>query len=161
MLRNSYWKDFTAKTVSLWSHRGIRRTPFGNIWLVTSPHLTALPYYVAVDADELLSSFLVDATPDRDQFFAVMDGIFAKPSRTGRPIRVYGEMVVRLWQAGLPEAALKLEDLWNRLADRYKFSLLCAYPMNLFEGHDTQWFFTDLCGPLAPLRGLREYSLLA
>ena len=103
-------------------------------------HLSALPHYVAIDADELLSSFLVDATPDRDQFFAVMDGIFAKPSQTGRPIRVYGEMVVRLWRAGLPEAALRLEDLWNLLADRYKFSLLCAYPMNLFEGHDTQWF---------------------
>ena len=104
------------------------------------PHLTAPPHYGAVDADELLSTFLVNAKPDRDQFFAVMDGIFAKPSRTARPIRVYGEMVVRLWHAGLPEAALQLEDLWNLLADRYKFSLLCAYPINLFEGQDTQWF---------------------
>jgi hypothetical protein len=104
------------------------------------PHLDTLPHYTAVDADELLSSFLVNASPDRDQFFAVMDGMFAKPSLLGRPIRVYGEMVVRLWHAGLPEAALQLEDLWNLLADRYKFSLLCAYPMNLFEGQNTQWF---------------------
>ena len=104
------------------------------------PRLDAMPNYSAVDADELLSSFLVDAKPDRDRFFAVMDGIFAKPTFAGRPIRVYGEMVVRLWHAGLPEAALQLENLWNLLADRYKFSLLCAYPMSVFEGRDTQWF---------------------
>ena len=135
LLEGLYSKDSVFVVASRDSQDAIRKHLVSDL-----PHLTALPYYVAVDADELLSSFLVDATPDRDQFFAVMDGIFAKPSRTGRPIRVYGEMVVRLWQAGLPEAALKLEDLWNRLADRYKFSLLCAYPMNLFEGHDTQWF---------------------
>ena len=69
-----------------------------------------------------------------------MDRIFAKPIHAGRPIRVYGEMVVRLWHAGLPDAALQLEELWNLLAERYKFSLLCAYPMSLFEAQDTQWF---------------------
>ena len=104
------------------------------------PQFDTLPNYTVVDADELLSSFLVNSKPDRDQFFAVIDGIFAKPSLMGRPIRVYGEMVVRLWYAGLPEAALQLEGLWNLLAERYKFSLLCAYPTNLFDGQDKEWF---------------------
>jgi hypothetical protein len=83
---------------------------------------------------------LVDTKPDRAHFFEVMDHILAKPSRAGRPIRVYGEMVARLCHAGLPDAALQLEELWNLLAERYKFSLLCAYPMNLFEADDAQWF---------------------
>ena len=108
--------------------------------LTSIPGLDAMPNYTEVDADELLSSFLVHSKPDRDQFFAVMDHIFAKPAHAGRPIRVYGEMVVRLWHAGLPDAALQLEDLWNLLAKRYKFSLLCAYPTSLFEGQDSQWF---------------------
>ena len=104
------------------------------------PELDRLSNYIVIDADELLSNFLVDTKPDRAQFFEIMDRIFAKPVLAGRPIRVYGEMVVTLWHAGLPEAALQLEELWNRLADRYKFCLLCAYPMSLFEGQDTQWF---------------------
>ena len=104
------------------------------------PQFDALPNYVAMDADELLSNFLVDAKPDRAQFFEVMDRMFATSVVAGRPIRVYGEMVVRLWHAGLPDAALQLEELWNLLADRYRFSLLCAYPMSLFETTDTQWF---------------------
>ena len=104
------------------------------------PQFGTLPNYIAVDADELLSNFLVDTKPDRAHFFEVMDHILAKPSRAGRPIRVYGEMVARLCHAGLPDAALQLEELWNLLAERYQFSLLCAYPKNLFEPHDTQWF---------------------
>ncbi len=104
------------------------------------PQFGVLSNYIAVDADELLSNFLVDAKPDRTHFFEVMDRIFSKPSLAGRPIRVYGEMVVRLWHAGLPDAALQLEELWNLLAERYRFSLLCAYPMSLFEAQDTQWF---------------------
>ncbi len=104
------------------------------------PQFGALSNYIAVDADELLSNFLVNAKPDRAHFFEVMDRIFAKPSHAGRPIRVYGEMVVRLWHAGLPDAALQLEELWNLLSERYKFSLLCAYPMSLFEAQETEWF---------------------
>ena len=104
------------------------------------PQFGTLPNYIAIDADELLSNFLVDTKPDRAHFFEVMDHILAKPSRAGRPIRVYGEMVARLCHAGLPDAALQLEELWNLLAERYQFSLLCAYPMSLFEAHDTQWF---------------------
>lgn len=112
----------------------------GRYLLAGLPEFDAMSNYIAVDADELLSNFLVDAKPHRDHFFEVMDRIFAKPTHAGRPIRVYGEMVVRLWRVGLPDAALQLEELWNLLAERYKFSLLCAYPMNLFEAQDTQWF---------------------
>jgi hypothetical protein len=114
--------------------------------------------YRAIDADELLSNFLVSAKPDRDQFFSVMDQILASPSLRGRPVRVYGEMVVRLWHAGLPEAALHLEDLWNLLANRYQFSLLCAYPMNLFERHDTEWFL-QTCATHSHLTVVAEKGL--
>jgi hypothetical protein len=69
-----------------------------------------------------------------------MDRMFTTSVVAGRPIRVYGEIVVRLWRAGLRDAALQLEELWNLLAERYRFSLLCAYPMSLFETTDTQWF---------------------
>ena len=107
-------------------------------------HPHEAPTHTALDADELLSTFLVEGIPDRDRFFTVMDQILGALARSGRPIRVYGEMVVRLRQAGHPEAALQLEELWNLLAERYHFSLLCAYPMRTFETQDSRWFL-DTC----------------
>lgn len=105
--------------------------------------IDTLPNYTALDADEVLSTFLVQAWPEQAEFFETMDRIFMKPVRTGKPIRVYGEMVVRLWQAGSPEAAFNLEEFWNLLTRRYSFSLLCAYPLNLFE--DDNQRFLDTC----------------
>jgi len=99
---------------------------------------------IGLDADEVLSTLLVDNRPDRSRFFATMDRVFATPVRTGRPIRVFGEMVTRLWQMGQPQAAIELEDLWNELAQRYTFTLLCAYPLNLFVERDHQRFL-DTC----------------
>jgi hypothetical protein len=107
--------------------------------LRTIPHLDALPDYTALDADELLSNFLVNATPDRERFFHVMDQVFSQSAQARRSIRVYGEMVALLCHGGRPAAALHLEELWNLLAKRYAFSLLCGYPKSVFEAQDSQW----------------------
>ena len=64
--------------------------------------IDVLSSYRALDADEVLATFLVDTRPERSRFFATMDQLFSKPARDGRPIRVFGEMVTRLWQAGIP-----------------------------------------------------------
>jgi hypothetical protein len=99
-----------------------------------------LAHYTALDADEVLSSCLVQAWPDKERFFTTLERVLAPAVRSGRPVRLYGEMVVRLWQRGNPEAALRLEELWNALAQRHVFALLCAYPMNLFQREDNQRF---------------------
>ena len=52
--------------------------------------------------------------------------------RTPCPIRAYGEMVDVLWKDGMSAAAIKLEMLWNRLANTHDFSLLCGYAMGNF-----------------------------
>jgi hypothetical protein len=103
-----------------------------------------LDHYTALDADEVLSTCLVRGWPEREDFFTTMDRVLTAAAQNGRPLRVYGEMVVRLWQRGNPEAALRLEELWNLLAQRHAFSLLCAYPMNLFHRENSQRFL-DTC----------------
>jgi len=52
--------------------------------------------------------------------------------RPGRIIHVYGEMVDVLWRRGDTRAAIQLEMLWNDLANRHDFSLLCGYAMGNF-----------------------------
>jgi hypothetical protein len=82
-----------------------------------------------VDAERVLESVLVDAGPDPALFEQVVggmvDGVGAR--RPGRTVRVFGEMVDLLCARGRLAGALELEELWNRLADERRFSLLCGY----------------------------------
>jgi hypothetical protein len=57
-------------------------------------------------------------------------------------IRIYGQMVDVLWQAGEHDAAIRLEMLWNRLANTHAFSLLCGYAMGPFYKSAN---FADIC----------------
>ena len=41
-------------------------------------------------------------------------------------------MVDLLWKQGKTEAAIRLEVLWNNLADSHVFSLLCGYAIGNF-----------------------------
>jgi hypothetical protein len=84
--------------------------------------------YLILDAAETLSGFMIDDMPDRELFFRTVGSTVEKMSATGRPIRAYGEMVALLWREGNKEAVIRLESLWNELAQTYSFSLFCGYP---------------------------------
>jgi PAS domain S-box-containing protein len=55
-------------------------------------------------------------------------------------------MVNILWATGNYEGALRLEQLWNRLAERHLFSLLCAYPITGFSSAKHTDAFLKICG---------------
>jgi hypothetical protein len=58
-------------------------------------------------------------------------------------IRAYGEMVDVLWKAERADAAIRLEMLWNKLAARHGFALLCGYAMgNFYKQTD---LFEEVC----------------
>lgn len=91
--------------------------------------LTESRDYVILDARETLSAFMEGSRPNPELFHATVGNVFEKLMRKRRYllVRAYGEMVDLLWQDGKAEAALALEDLWNELAERFQFTLLCAY----------------------------------
>jgi PAS domain S-box-containing protein len=100
-----------------------------------------------LDAQQTLKKFMVGATPDAQRFHQVVGGVIAK-SLVGRepaPVCAYGEMVDLLWKAGNAEGALALEELWNELATRYDFSLLCAYSMSNFGSATDAERFHAIC----------------
>lgn len=82
--------------------------------------------YVELDAQDTLSQVMIDASPDAELFEAVVGGPVAEAASAG-PVRVYGEMVSLLWEAGEVAAAIEVEELWERLASRVPFSLVCGY----------------------------------
>lgn len=84
--------------------------------------------YLTLDACETLNAFMVSGWPDPGAFWRAVSPLVRSAAQAGRPVRIFGEMVALLWQAGLLNAAIELEAMWNELAGQYPFSLLCAYP---------------------------------
>lgn len=88
--------------------------------------------YTMVDAEETLSTFMVNGMPDGGLFMASVGALLAdarKNARSkGQGLMVFGEMVAVLWDAGNKEAALRLEELWNDALNDRAFHLHCAYP---------------------------------
>jgi hypothetical protein len=95
---------------------------------------------IVLDADAILSSFMVGGVADRARFRASVGALIDEALEGRRRVRVYGEMVALLWERDNAPAAVALEDLWNELADDHQFSLLCAYPMRTVERNRSESF---------------------
>jgi hypothetical protein len=90
--------------------------------------------YLTFDAGELLDTFMVDGAPDAVKFDTVLGGVIDAATEDGCAVRVFGEMVALLWDQDNVAGAVELESLWNHLATRRHFSLLCAYPSTVLAG---------------------------
>jgi KaiC/GvpD/RAD55 family RecA-like ATPase len=89
---------------------------------------------ILLDAEATLDLFMVNDEPDVELFESNV-GRLLDQAINGRPrivLRAYGEMVDVLWKQGRSEAAIKLEIMWNKLATKYDFALLCGYSMGSF-----------------------------
>ena len=105
--------------------------------------------YVLLDARNTLEKFLRGGAPDESLFTATLGPLLQQLSRPNQNeasrITAYGEMVALLWAEGKPEAAVKLEQLWNELAKDYPLFLLCSYPLNRFDMASHADFFRRIC----------------
>ena len=117
--------------------------------------------YVLLDAAETLAQFMVDGCPDPPRFRAVVGGIIARVGRRAPRVRAFGEMVALLWTDGRRDAALRLEVLWNDLATRHAFSLVCAYPLRDFARADQAAQLHTLCAAHSHVLPAESYPALA
>jgi KaiC/GvpD/RAD55 family RecA-like ATPase len=87
-----------------------------------------------LDAEAVLDLFMVSEEPDEALFESNVGRLLEQVINGRRRVvlRAYGEMVDVLWKQGRSEAAIKLEILWNKLAAKYNFALLCGYSMGSF-----------------------------
>jgi hypothetical protein len=102
----------------------------------------AAPIYM--DAAETLSRFMLGDRPSDARFFRLFEALIDAPANR-QPVWIFGEMVGLLCGEGRCEAALRLEDLWNRLATRRAFTLLCAYPLRRFVMGNHTDSFLQVC----------------
>ena len=89
---------------------------------------------VLLDARETLETILANGMPHPRLFHHVIGSMFKEVARIhpDRTTRAYGEMVNVLWKDGMTAAAIRLETLWNELAQSHDFKLLCGYSMGNF-----------------------------
>lgn len=87
-----------------------------------------------MDANVVLAGLLENGMPD-DSRFQERAGALVEGS-LGRfgSVRIITELAGMLWESGNRAAAIRLEELWNGLATRLPFTLLCTYR-------------ADACGP--------------
>jgi hypothetical protein len=116
----------------------------GVVVSASSPHLSALnrglvkrdprlaraiqgEQYLSLDAEAMLSLFMVNGWPDDELFNNFVTGILQRASAGGRRVRAFGEMVALLWAQGNCGATVRLEHLWHQLCEEQEFMLFCAY----------------------------------
>ncbi|MBZ5664424.1 MAG: MEDS domain-containing protein [Acidobacteriia bacterium] len=120
--------------------------------------------YIALDAAETLAEFMLDGWPDAALFTQTIGGLqtVAAAALDGRNphIAAFGEMVALLWAQGNPEAAIRLEQLWNDAAQVYPMSLWCAYPMSSFDRCDHGDLFQKICAEHSHVTPVESYSSL-
>ena len=87
-----------------------------------------------LDAQEVLGRFIVDGQPDEDRFQHAIDEALqlARPRVADAAISAYGEMVGVLWEAGQTDAAIRLEECWNKFLHCGGIKLFCGYPIDVF-----------------------------
>jgi excisionase family DNA binding protein len=88
--------------------------------------------FQALDAAQTLGTFMVDESPDGERFFEVVGAALDRAVASCRRVRVFGEMVALLVEAGNYSGAVELEALWNDLQEHRPFTLYCAYPIAEF-----------------------------
>nr|WP_294924396.1 MEDS domain-containing protein [uncultured Flavobacterium sp.] len=94
--------------------------------------LTKENLYIPLEANEVLSKFMVNGWPDEKLFNNLIFEILGRARENGRKVRAFGEMVAILWEQGNNGATVRLENLWHNLHALDKFSIYCAYPKSGF-----------------------------
>jgi hypothetical protein len=84
------------------------------------------------DAKDTLGKFIHDGKLRPHLFHATVGTLVEGMAAFGRPVRIYGEMVDVLASQGDYANALEVEHLWNQLAHRHRFTLLCGYSAGHF-----------------------------
>jgi hypothetical protein len=107
--------------------------------------LIAKNLYLPVDAEQMLSEFMVNDWPDETLFMSTVSDLIVKAKMDNRQVRAFGEMVAILWAKGQVGATVRLEHLWNKFCETQAFCLFCAYPQSGFT-QDASESVMHICG---------------
>lgn len=83
-----------------------------------------------MDSTPIIEQLVANGSSEWARFRGMLGPVLARLRPFGRATRIYSEIANLLWEAGQTDAAIRLEELWNALADAHSFSLFCGYTMD-------------------------------
>lgn len=101
--------------------------------------------YTELEAAETIDQFVIGDRADAASFWATITPVIRRAAGLGQPVRIFGEMVSLLWDAGLVSTAIEVEAMWNEIGVQFPFSLVCAYPLTSVTKGDLHDPLTDVC----------------
>jgi PAS domain S-box-containing protein len=120
--------------------------------------------YVVLDVADTLAKLMVNGLVDETRFSHLVGGALlqaemAVSQERGR-IAIFGELVALLWADGKTAEAIRVEQLWNDLAQSHSFSLLCAYPIAECDNERHIEPFLKMCGEHSSVIPSESYLVL-
>jgi DNA-binding NarL/FixJ family response regulator len=105
--------------------------------------------YIQLDVAKTLSTFMVNDMPDAVRFFEAVGGLIeaaAKAAKGEHPrVVACGECSPLLWAEGKPDAAIRLEQLWDEVGKTFEMDILCGYALSSFHGKENEHVFQSIC----------------
>ena len=105
--------------------------------------------YFSLDVVDTLSTFMVNEMPDPVRFFESVSRLLETAVKAGKGehprIVACGECAPLLLVEGKPEAAIRLEQLWDEIAKTYDVCILCGYMLRSFHREEDSHIFRRIC----------------
>jgi hypothetical protein len=98
-----------------------------------------------VDARKLRHRMMHLGVLDPARMEDTLGGMVAELSSGPGGLRVYGEIVELFAEEGNFEQACTLEDYWNYVQQKYRFTLLCGYSAAHFADPKNSQYLRDVC----------------
>jgi CheY-like chemotaxis protein len=112
--------------------------------------------YIALDAAETLSTFMVNDLPDSLRFFKITGDLIVTAYQAAKEdhprVAFCGECAPLLWAEGRAEAAIQLEHLSGELANTYEVDILCGYVMKSFQREPERHVYERICAEHSAVR---------
>ncbi len=113
-----------------------------------------------LDAEFLLSSFLIDGVLEEQSFQQSIEvPIQAARVEYGK-VRIFGEMVDVLWKKAQYDAAIQLENLWSNLSQKQEFLFLCTYSLDSIDSSTYDESLERICSYHTHLIPVENYGLI-
>jgi CheY-like chemotaxis protein len=105
--------------------------------------------FIALNAANTFSPIMVNDLPDPIRFLGVTNGFIEAAAKAVKVehsrVVLCGEGVGLLWVEGKTDAAIRVEQLCNVLANTDDVDVLCAYPLSSFHGGEDEHEFQTIC----------------
>jgi DNA-binding NarL/FixJ family response regulator len=101
--------------------------------------------YVALDAVDTISKFMVNDMPDSGRFLRVVGDLISGPKAMHLRVAACGECASTLWGKGKADAAIRVEELTNEIARTYDIDILCGHSLDRLRCEEDSYTFRRIC----------------